>query len=120
MKNTKKKAFYFLIIISILAIGFYRDFIFKKINALLQAWDHDMDYQMPDSLRFLENYEYDSLVNLKWILTFSFSILYLIISVLAIKLIFANKKYVWITVCAYTGVLVFASLFILIGYCFQQ
>ncbi|MCX6296869.1 MAG: hypothetical protein NTX97_12565, partial [Bacteroidetes bacterium] len=74
-----------LIVIACLTIstGYYRDFLFKNINALLKAWDFNMDFTMPPSLTFFENYEYDTLLEIKWILTFVFSLLYLAIALAA-------------------------------------
>ena len=120
MKPQKKYFFLFLLILSLLVTGFYRDFVFKNINALLQAWDADMDYTMPPSLTFFTNYEYHTLVNIKWVLTIVFSIIYLIISIFTVRLLFNNKKYIRLTVATYAGVLVVSCVFIAIGFVFHH
>jgi len=119
MKKAKSIFFYLLMICILLLSGFYRDFVFKRINALLQAWDHDMSYEMPNGLRFLENYDYDTIVNLKWLLTLLFSTLYLIIAIIVIRYAFHNKKYVKITVASYAGIIVFSGIFIMTGLLFK-
>ena len=76
----------------LLFFGYYRDFVFKNINALLKARDYDMDYQLPGSLHFMENYTYDVLLDTKWFLTFLFAAIYLAISSITIQLLFKNKN----------------------------
>ena len=109
-----------LIICSLLTIGYYRDFVFKTINGLLKAWDFDVDYVIPPSLKFLENYQYDTLLNIKWILTLLFSFLYLIIALVTIKLLFNNRKYFRIVIGTYIGISIFSGIFIIIGHLFYS
>lgn len=119
LQSPKKIIKLSLIVCSLLFLGFYRDFVFKSINALLKAWDFNMDYAMPSSLRFMENYPYDTLLTLKWILTFVFSLLYLIIALITIHLLFKNKNYLKITIGTYIGITIFSGIFMLIGHYFQ-
>jgi hypothetical protein len=119
MQRIKTLLFYLLIIALLLATGFYRDFVFKSINALLQAWDSNMDYYMPPSLCFFENYEYDTIVNIKWLLTFIFSLAYFLISFIAIRFIFRNRKFTLITCWAYLGILLLSGIFMLTGMIFK-
>ena len=104
----------------LILLGYLRDSIFKSINALLRAWDLDQDYFLPPFLSFLENYEYETLENLKWLLTLLFCLLYLIITILAIKLFFNNSKYIKIAAFTYVGIIVISAIFILIGYIFNS
>jgi len=119
LQSPKKIVKLSLIVCFLLFLGFYRDFVFKSINALLKAWDFNMDYAMPSSLRFLENYQYDTLLNLKWLLTFVFSLLYLIIALITVHLLFKNKNYLRITIGTYLGIAIFSGIFMLIGHYFQ-
>ena len=99
----------------ILLAGFYRDFIFRAINALLQAWDHDMTYTMPGGFRFLESWQYSTVVNFKWLLTLLFSALYLLIAIIVVRYAFHNKKFIRITIAAYIGIILVSALFIITG-----
>ncbi len=108
------------ILCSLLILGYYRDFLFKTINGLLKAWYFDVDYVMPPSLSFLENYQYETLLNLKWILTLLFSILYLIVALTAVKTLFKERKYLLITVAAYISITLFSCTFMAIGYFFHS
>ena len=78
-----------------------------------------MDYSLAPSLRFLENYEYNTLVNIKWGLTLLFSLLYLIITILSIKVLFDKKKYLLITIGIYAVIIFVSTLFITAGYMFS-
>ena len=119
--NRKKNYLYiFLISVALVFFGYYRDFVFKKINALMQAWDHDMDYTMPPSMRFLESYEYATLENIKWLLTVMFTLIYLAISLFAIKVIFNTRTYRNITIGAFIGVTVASGILILLGLIFHS
>ena len=102
-----------------LVVGFYRDFLFKNINALMQAWDAEMDYQMPSSLNFLKNYEYNTLSWFKWVLTVAFSVIYLLISIVVVRLFFNEKIYSRITIITFCGVLLLSLFFMLMGYVFK-
>ena len=112
----KKKIYLFFISISLIGLGFYRDFLFKSINALLKAWDFDIDYEMSFGLRFFENYEYESIVHIKWGLTILFTIIYFLLSYFAIKLVFLNKRYNRITVTSYFILVVISALLTLLGF----
>ena len=119
MQKSKNILFYAFIIACMLILGFYRDFVFKNINALLQAWDHDMDYAMPHSLRFFSSCEYDTIVNIKWLLTLAFSIAYLGISFAVIRFMFHNNTYNRITIASYGGIILVSALLILTGFIFK-
>lgn len=115
MKKLRIIAFYLLIILLLLAVGYYRDFVFKSINALLQAWDSEVDYYITPSLSFIENYEYETIVRLKWLLTMIFSLAYLGISLLAVKFIFDRRSFMKITVFVYMAITALSGCLILIG-----
>lgn len=108
-----------IITILVILTGYLRDSVFKTINALLRSWDLGQDYFLPPFLSFLENYEYDTLVNLKWLLTLLFSILYLMLSIFTVKLIFNDRKYFKITIWTYAGIIILSGFFIVIGYIFS-
>lgn len=120
MKHLKKSILIFFIALLILFFGYLRDFIFKKINSLLQAWDHNISYDMPSFFAFLQNWEYNSVVNFKWILTFIFWGIYLVISIITVKLFFDKKLYFLITIAVYTGVLIISGMFICTGFIFSS
>lgn len=119
MKTIKRNIFIILITCILLSLGYYRDFVFVNINALLKARDFRMDYSMPSSLEFFNNYGYNTLVKIKWLLTLLFSGFYLILSSFAISLLFNNKKYLNITIAVYIIVTIVSGLFIASGLIFE-
>lgn len=120
MKSLKKYILLALIISLLLFFGYYRDFVFKNINGLLKAWDYNLTYNLPPSLQFFENYDYDTLLNIKWLLTLLFSLIYLLIALKTIRLLFENKKYTRITLAAYIAVITVSALFIATGLIFKS
>ncbi len=120
MNRSKKNGTLFLILALVLFLSFYRDYVFRSINALLQAWDYDMDYPIHPSLSFLKNYDYDTVTNLKWVLTIVFSGLFLIILLLVLKILFNNKKYRTISIFLYATIMVISAIFMGIGYFFEN
>lgn len=120
MKSFKKYILLALIISLLLFFGYYRDFVFKNINGLLKAWDYNITYSLPPSLQFFENYDYDTLSNIKWLLTLLFSIIYLLIALKTIRLLFENKKYTRITLIAYIAVTMVSALCIAAGLIFKN
>jgi len=120
MSRIKTVSFYLLIIALLLVTGFYRDFVFNSINALLQAWDANVSYYLPPSLEFLEKYEYDTLLRIKWVLTFAFSFVYLLISIVTIRFIFNKKRLILITAAAYAGIMLLSGAFMLTGIIFSS
>lgn len=102
-----------------IALGYLRDSIFKTINALLRAWDLEEDYFLPTFLKFLENFEYETLINLKWLLTFIFTALYLFFSLITIKVLFQNRTFMKITLFVYIALLIVSGGFMMFGYFFD-
>ncbi|MFL5763715.1 MAG: XrtX-associated membrane protein [Bacteroidia bacterium] len=107
-----------LLLSLIILSGYFRDYIFKSINALLRAWDNDQDYFLPAPLSFLENYDYDTLVNLKWLLTLLFSLFYFLLSVWALRLLFGDHRYRKLCLLTYAGIITISGIFIASGYMF--
>jgi len=120
MKSIKKIFFLFLIACVLLFFGYYRDFVFKNINALLKARDYEVSYALPSSLQFIEQYSYNTLLSLKWLLTLLFSIVYWGISTITIYLLFKNKRYNRITSFLYLAVIFLSGIFIATGFLFQS
>ena len=120
--QSKIKRNLILIIMAILAVltGYLRDTVFKTINAILRAADLEQDYFLPAFISFLQNFEYQTLVNLKWFLTLFFSLLYLILSIIIIKTLFKDSKYLKITTLTYIGVLLISAGFIAAGLIFKN
>jgi hypothetical protein len=120
---TNKNRFLYILIIlgTIIITGFSRDFIFKSINGLLKAWDSNQYYYLHPSISFLEKYDYNTLINLKWLLTICFSLFYLLITLFAVRFFFGKKKkYLFIVYAAYLSLICISGLSVLGGYLFNS
>ena len=121
MKNSRVNYIILILLIgSIIAFGFYRDFIFKNINALLKAWDNEIDYNVPASLAVIKTFDYSSLIALKWILTILCTAIFMLISLAFIKILFVPKKYIRYTFWSYTMLTGFSFAIIALGYLFKN
>lgn len=76
-KNAGKYSLLALLSTVIIFMGFYRDFVFKSINALIKAYDYQLDYSMPNGLQFLNDWQPSALVRLKWVLTIVCSLIFM-------------------------------------------
>jgi hypothetical protein len=120
MSKSKKILHLSSIALLLLFLSFYRDYVFRSINALLMAWDYNMDYPIHSSLSFLKNVEYNSVVMFKWVLTILFSLFFLLLLLWAVKVLFNNKNYRNISIATYIGVFAIAAVFMLCGYIFTS
>ncbi len=116
MQQTRKYLIWIAIVFALVFLSFYRDYFFRCINAMLMAWDYDMDYAMPAHLSFLEQFEYNTVFNLKWLFTILFAYLFYVISYFAINHQFSNKNYNRITLYVFAGLTILSALFIGIGF----
>lgn len=116
MKLQKKSVLILLIIVCLLLLGFYRDFFFKNINALIQSYELNVEFSMPSHLSVFDNLEYNTLIAIKWIMTFVFSAFYLITSIITINVLFKNKKYIRITIGVYIALILVSAIFMTLGY----
>jgi hypothetical protein len=104
-----------LIIVLLLVVGYYRDFIFKGINAIMQAAYLGVPYTAPPSLAFLLTYTPAELSTLKWWLTLLFTVVYFAIALFTIHILFHNKRFNQFTIGAYVVVLLLSALFTATG-----
>lgn len=118
-RSAKKYILLILVVCAILLLGYYRDFVFKTINALLQAMDYNATFTLPTSLKFLDHLTYGGLIKLKWVLTLLFTMVYLGVSLFTIKLIFDRKIFNRITIAVYAVVVLLSGLLMLAGYVFS-
>jgi hypothetical protein len=120
MKQAPKKYITLLLIVcALLLLGYYRDFVFKTINAVLQARDYDAEFNSPPSLKFLDQCSYGGLVKLKWTLTLLFTLVYLSITLFTIKMVFDKKRYTYIAIGVYAAITVLSGLLMLTGHIFE-
>ena len=116
--SLRKYSMLLFIILLILTLGYYRDFIFKGINAILQSKELNASYTPAASLQFLQTYTISQLLKLKWGLTLLFSLIYLGITLFTIHLIFNNPKFNRVTIGTYLVIGLLSGFFMATGFVF--
>jgi len=102
----------YILFIAIFAfLGFSREFLFVNINNLLyKLYYGHLSVPFPESLHFLESYDYTTLYYTKYPLTALYFLAYFFTSLYAVKLICQNKKYSLWTIYIYSLLLLLASI----------
>jgi len=99
----------FLIVVFV-AVGFLRDAIFMNLNSqLYKLYFKDYEYTLPNWLSFFDSWPYMRLYYFKYVLTALFVILYLILSLLAVKVFTGDAKNIKWVFYAY-GIVLLLSL----------
>lgn len=93
VSNKGKLALGILALVSIIALGFLRDFLFININYIIDRLYYNLEvYYYHSFYSFLEPWEVGGLMKLKWGLTLVFMFLNLGLSVLILKNLFAKPR----------------------------
>lgn len=87
--------------IIIFFIGYLRETIFIVINAVLYQYPFPYNSSYVSPPNFLYTYSNQTLVTLKWVLTFGFSIVFFMVSLVLIHFYFKNRSFNKITVWVY-------------------
>lgn len=110
-----------LFVLFIIVLSFLRESVFVDINAHMWYlfYQNDKSYLAP-YLSFLDPLNYGQLYWFKWILTFFFSVLFLFLSCVVIRLIFKEKKFIRWTVYSYAAIVLVAAVAFLTGKLFNK
>ncbi|MEO6883818.1 MAG: hypothetical protein ABI199_07315 [Bacteroidia bacterium] len=115
--SLRKIIFLTVIIALILFFGYLRDFIFIHTNREIGIQYYKMaNDDLPTSLRWMKNFNYLQLIKFKWLFTFLFSGIFLLITLLVTKLLFDKKNFLKISLYAYIAVFSIALVFTGCGY----
>jgi hypothetical protein len=106
-------------VILLFILGYLRETIFLVINSVLKDYPfpYNRSYITPPA--FLYDYNESSLLMLKWTLTFVFSALFAVLTLLFIHFYFNNKVYNKITLRIYIMLVGVSLLLSLIGMAFN-
>jgi len=104
-------------LIVIVALGFYRDFIFININYIIDRLYYNQEVKHYHSFyNFLEPLDVKGLMTLKWILTFVFTLINLSLSVIILKRLFKDPSMpLKLLYLGYAVLFIIAGLFYLFG-----
>ncbi len=113
----KESIFILLAIIVFTAVGFFRDAVFMNINSqLYKLYFKNYEYSLPDWLAIFDSWPYMKLYYFKYVLTALFVLLYLLLSLLSVKLFTNNNKNLKWVYYAYGIVLLLSVLTYSSGY----
>jgi hypothetical protein len=106
----------FLPLSLLLALGFLRDFVFLNINdQLYKLYYGNYEFELPASLKSLENLSYMSLYYLKYFLTGFFVVAYAGLTHWGLKVCLPAKANWKITAMVFMFIFVFAALIFGVG-----
>jgi hypothetical protein len=113
--KAKEGLYVFIVIIVFIAVGFLRDAVFMSINSqLYKLYFKNYEYTLPSWLSIFDTWPYMKLYYFKYVLTGLFVIIYLVLSLLTVKLFTgASKNMKWVFY-AY-GIVLFLSIVTYIG-----
>ena len=107
------------LVIGLILLGAFRDFVFVNINYQLIYLLKDQAFSKAHSFfDFLEGYDYWTIYYWKFIITGIFAVLYLFFTWSIVKVLFNNKSYQKYTVYLFGGVFVISLLLFGLGYLF--
>lgn len=119
--SLKTKLQLVFLLLLFVACGFFRDFVFLNVDEQSRiAYYHDTDSHLAHSMKFLERFSYETLYYMKWALTLFFSLLFMGLSLLVIRLFHTRADYLRWTLLAYSSLFVLAALFFGGGYLIHQ
>lgn len=107
----KRKVLYLVgLFIVMFLLGLFREFTFLNLNFQLQYLYYDTPYYRVHAFfHFLNDFEYLTLYNSKWVLTILFTLCFMALSLLIIKSAFGQKRLLRITLISYGVVFLLAG-----------
>lgn len=101
-----------LLSIGVVLLGFLRGYLFDNINWVYLTLTNGRMNSARDEFMFLVEWSPAEIMTLKWTLTIAFTLLFFLLTLLTIKIYFANKNF------NQTVVFLFAALFCIAGLLF--
>lgn len=101
MRNSFKNILAAIFLIIFFFIGYLRETIFLVLNSVLNKYPFPYNSSYVSPPNFLYSYSNQTLVTVKWVLTFGFSIVFFMVSLVLIHFYFKNRRFNKITVWVY-------------------
>lgn len=119
MTRNVRRIIVFLLVVGMILLGAFRDFVFVNINAQLYHLLKNTPFSKAhSSFDFLEGIDYWTIYYWKFALTGIFTVLYLVITWLIIKVLFNNRNFQKYTVYLFASVVAISMLLFGLGYLF--
>lgn len=118
MRNWLK---YLIILVIFAFLGFSREFLFVNINnQLYKLYYNNPSILIPESLRFIESFEYKTLYYLKYPLTLIYFLTYFFVSYFSVRILINLKKYTIWVIYIYALLLILAGITMAYNYFINQ
>lgn len=117
MKINSKNLIIAGLIACLLILGFVRDFVFVNINyALGYVSSKSTEFWGHSSMDFLCNYGVNGLNTSKWVLTAAFTLLFLLLSLMIIRMIYNNRQFLKWFMLLYAIIFTVAGILYVFGW----
>lgn len=120
MNNLLKNIIAGVLIILLFVVGYFRETVFLVINSVINKtpYPYNTSYIKPPS--FLYQYTENELIIVKWLLTFGFSVLFLILALVLFHFYFKNNKFNFLTIFIYVILIFISSVVSIFGLIFNN
>ena len=109
----KRKLIWLIFLLVLFVSSYYREVLFRSINALMDG--QDFFYAKTTALPFLQDWTFEKLNKLKYLLTVAFSILFMGISLFGLRYAFTSKLAYWLLTSIYLFMILISIITISIG-----
>ncbi len=93
MKNNLKNILAAVFLIIVFFIGYLRETIFLVLNSVLNKYPFPFNSSYASPPDFLYSYSSQTLITMKWVLTFVFSVIFFMVSLVFIHFYFKNRSF---------------------------
>lgn len=114
----KRKWIWLIFFICLSVLSYFREISFRSINALIRG--EDFFYAKTIEIESIKGFSIDKLMKLKVLLTILYSILFILISTIGIKLSFSYRFTYKVILLIYSGIIIIAILLILSSLTFSN
>lgn len=109
----KRVLIWFIFLLLLFVISYYRELIFPSINALIRG--DEFFYSKTTSLPFLQDWSPAELVRLKYFLTLFFTIIFMVLTSFGLKTSFKENTAFTISIAIYALLILLGALIAMIG-----
>jgi hypothetical protein len=119
MKKVKKPIQLTALLLLIFFVGYYREIFFLVINSVVNGDPYPYNVFYIQAPVFLKQLSHSFLITLKWGLTFLFSAVLMLLTILVVQIYFSTQKYFKLVVSIYGLICIVAIVFYAVGLLFN-
>jgi hypothetical protein len=119
--KARKIIIVFILVSAFYFLGYIRNYIFITINGQASAvYYHSPAPPLNEFMSSIGSKTYGWLLNLKWILTLSFTLIYCLVSMFSVFLLTGSRTFTKISLLLYGFLFAISGFFMAIGYLFYS